>query len=232
MTTTTKKQKAKLREKKILKELQSMEGGSFLNLVKSLGNKLSGCKGKNPALDYKPKSNPTEHHQVLKAPDGCFYRAQFSGPQTHVQEGIMGLLAKHENNISLALADKNFASKVDLAALAHDLRYLFATTPEEVTAADKKFVAVTAVLPDKINSRVPNLAISAKILAGNTQKGKEEIDPETLPLMEKVLEFAKMKGYGRPDRKIECEYCGSTAKNQALHQLSKSCINKKNKIFN
>jgi hypothetical protein len=231
MTTMTKKQKIKLKEKLIRQELNRLGGKGLRDLIRLGVSKVLGCKNPNPAFDYTPKKNPTELHQVLHK-DGCLYNAKFSGPNTHVQENIMELLAKHEQNISLALADGNFASKIDLAALAHDLRYLLSNGPDDVSAADKKFVEVGSTLKDKINSVPAVTAIKAKIAIGNKFSGSEKVDEATKPLMEKVLEFAKMKGYGRPDRVISCEFCGSQAKNQAIHQKSKACINKKNNIFN
>lgn len=221
------KNKTKSKVRLIKRELDGLTGKGFLDFITNVGNKLLGSKS-DQNLEYVPKSG--EKHQILKK-DGHLYRAKFSGPGTHVQEDITELLAKHENNISLALADENFASKVDLAALAHDLRYLLGY---DVAQADKKFVEVIEKLPDKFNVIPAATIIKAKIAVGNTSAGEEElVSSSSEELMEDVLSHAKMKGYGkdRPLRgRTKCVFCGSTAKDQAAHMKTKTCINLQNEI--
>ncbi len=135
-----------------------------------------------------------EKHQLLKLPNGDLIVANFSGPGTHVI-------------IRIARGDVGL-TPVDMVAMAHDLRYLLATSLDQVREADKIFVRVLLrMLADKkdlkFNIIPPLVAISGKIrleeaglLDRSKFSGPLENKPTPDPAFVKKLDELESRGFG------------------------------------
>jgi len=172
-------------------------------------NVVRGCTNKNPNWDYKPKAG--EKHQILFDKNGqCSYRSRFSGPGTKVIPDVKELLAKYNNNISLALKKENFVSDVDREAMGHDIRYVLAKgDKDKIRRADEIFIQVLSKIKgeDK-NVLIPLNAMKAKIAGEKSGVlkvyGGDEIASESdTKLLENVLAHLEQIGFGKKKKKFE-----------------------------
>lgn len=238
--------------KSFLKKIGSKVIEKGLDITQKISNVTCKKENRNPDWEYKPKAG--EKHQVLNT-NGCAYRARYSGPGTHALQNTKELLKKHNGNISLAIATKNFASKVDKEAMAHDTRYgLAAKQPDKeklVRKADEKFIKVLQRIPDKRNVIVPLNGMKAKVAAENfglvgQYSGDSNLSPEDRKLLERVIAHLEMQGFGsreyferqgfrkeRPKRspKEECKNCGRVLNRTGMrnHMNTMTCRNFKKK---
>ena len=214
---------------------------SGLNLVKDVGNRLSGKK-KVKKWDYKPKKG--ENHALFRV-NGVLYRAFFAGPGTHILDNVKELVDRNKNNVSLAVKSDNFASETDREGLAHDIRYALADGDiNNVRAADLKFISVLKRLikegEPQINVQPSLKAIQAKVSLekSGALDPKKFIDEKVEPmdsndeaLLQNVLDHLEMQGFGDPivtdravrdDGKVLCETCNKRLMPASMSSHKKS----------
>lgn len=176
--------------------------GKAIETGLNVAHKVTNAVCTNPNPKWEVKLLPGEKHQIFR--NGlCTYRGRWSGPGTQVLPHLREMLAMNNNNISMALEDKNFVSLVDKEAMAHDLRYMLSDgSKEKVREADQKFINVLSKMTDP-QRLIPLAAMKAKVLAEDYKITdvygihKEQVSDADRKLMQDVLAHLEQQGYGR-----------------------------------
>ena len=193
-------------------------------LGKGFFDKLTNAVIKSYNLVRGKKEPPQNHflkdgerHAILKDKQtGALAGAKFCGPNTRITENLQELLDNNEGNISLALADKNFISKVDKVCTKHDLSYALADRdPEKIRQADNKMLERIRELHKEgeslVNTAPSYLGIASKVKLEDlgilspeqfASSAVSDLTPEEKDLYEKTYQHLEMQGYGkkRPTR--------------------------------
>ena len=156
-------------------------GRGILNKVYDLGLRI-----KKP--ENQDKLFPGEKHAILKK-DGKTYVANYMGPGTHVKQRVI-------------LGDQPL-TEADLIALAHDLRYTLAKSPQNIQDADKKMLESLSKSTDhRININQAYYPIKAKYefekrmgVKYPSQEVLDKQDEKDSVLVNKLAEL-EQKGYG------------------------------------
>lgn len=170
---------------------QNSRGNRGLGVYQSIVNKIVPMYNKIKGVPMNPNDHVLldgEKHAVFKDKNGALVRATFAGPGTHLKENLSKLLARNDYNLDKAILASANVSNTDKVALAHDIRYALATTPEEVRDADTKFVnKLREIRPSEgaLNT-LPSIAgVSAKVkledALGDVAPKFANLDPASKP---------------------------------------------------